>query len=63
MAPDRDHLEVEIGTQSDGKDYAVIRDRVRYRAWDGVGDSAGTAATEALKKFLAHRTAPEYIGE
>lgn len=63
MAPDREHLEVEIGTQSDGKQFAVIADRHRGRAWDGVGDSAGQATTEALKKFLSHRTSPEYIGE
>lgn len=61
-APETD-IDMSVTQQPDlnGRHQAVIHDTGRQRAWGGEGGTPGAASTEALKKFLGDRRAPEYI--
>lgn len=50
-------------TPTNGKYNAVLQDNRRQRAWSGEGTTQSDAATDATRKFLNDRHAPEYVGK
>lgn len=64
----KDNIDVEIHVARDqagtptGGSVAIVRDLKGGRAWTGEGPTDNAAATEAVRKFLGHRTAREYVG-
>lgn len=65
LAKTSDDIDMTVGphTAGDGRAEAVIRDKSRTdRCWTGEGNNESEAASEAIKKFLSDRRAPEYVG-
>ena len=60
-APMTDKIDVEIGTNAEGRKTAVIKDDGAKRAWSGEGSTESEAATEAARKFISDRRSREYV--
>jgi hypothetical protein len=60
-----DKIDVEVSTNTDDAGntthQTVIMDRDGKRAWSGEGATAGESATKAVRSFISHRTAREYL--